>query len=83
MNEDLSRLKDVKIENYIWIIYIGIIVLSWYANSKEKKYILYNDLKSGKEYQNLLVNEGISKELIEQPRFRENFCHIYDVINSF
>ena len=40
MNEDLSRLKDVKIENYIWIIYIGIIVLSWYANSKEKNYIL-------------------------------------------
>ena len=40
MNEDLSRLKDIKIENYIWIIYIGIIVLSWYANGKEKNYIL-------------------------------------------
>lgn len=35
-----------------------------------------------KEYQNLLVNEGISKELIEQPRFRENFCHIYDMLNN-
>ena len=38
MNEDLNRLNDIKIENYIWIIYIGIIVLSWYANSKEKFY---------------------------------------------
>lgn len=55
MNDKLDRLNDIKIENFIWIIYIGIIILSWYANSKEKKYILYNDLKSGKEYQNLLI----------------------------
>lgn len=40
MNEDLNRLKDIKVENYIWIIYIGIIVLSWYANSKEKDFII-------------------------------------------
>lgn len=52
MNEDLSRLKDIKIENYIWIIYIGIIVLSWYANGKEKNYIL---TKSKKEYQWLMI----------------------------
>ena len=48
MNEDLSRLKDIKIENYIWIIYIGIIVLSWYANGKEKNYILTKSEKSKK-----------------------------------
>lgn len=35
-----------------------------------------------KEYQNLLINEEIPKELIEQPRFRENFCHIYDMLNN-
>jgi uncharacterized membrane protein len=55
MNEKLDRLEDIKMENYIWVIYIGIIILSWYANSKEKRYILYNDLKSQKEYQNLLI----------------------------
>ena len=55
MKEKLDRLNDIKIENYIWLIYIGIIILSWYANSKEKKYILYNDQKSKKEYQNLLI----------------------------
>jgi len=55
MNNKLDRLNDIKVENFIWIIYIGIIILSWYANSKEKKYILYNDEKSKKEYQNLMI----------------------------
>lgn len=50
-----ERLKEIKIENEIWIIYIGIIILSWIANSKEKNYLLYNDLKSKKEYQDLLI----------------------------
>jgi len=55
MNEKEERLKDIKTENLIWIVYIGIILLSWYANSKEKKYILYKDEKSKKEYQNLMI----------------------------
>lgn len=55
MNEKEERLKDIKIENFVWVIYIGIIILSWYANSKEKKYILYNDEKSKKQYQNLMI----------------------------
>lgn len=55
MNEDLSRLKDIKIENYIWIIYIGIIVLSWYANSKEKDFIINKNENSKKEYQSLMI----------------------------
>ena len=55
MNDKLKRLENIKIENIVWIIYIGIIILSWYANSKEKKYLLYNDLLSKKEYQNLLI----------------------------
>ena len=55
MNNKLDRLEDIKKENIVWIIYIGIIILSYYANSKEKKYILYNDEKSKKEYQNLMI----------------------------
>ena len=55
MNEDLNRLKDIKVENYIWIIYIGIIVLSWYANSKEKDFIIYKNENSKKEYQALMI----------------------------
>ena len=55
MNDRLDRLEDIKIENFIWVIYIGIIILSWYANSKEKNFILYNDEKSRQEYQRLLI----------------------------
>lgn len=55
MNRKLDRLQDIRIENYIWVIYIIIIFISWYANSKEKKFILYNDEVSRWEYQNLLV----------------------------
>lgn len=55
MNNKLDRLEDIKIENFVWIIYIGIIILSWYANSKEAKFILYNDEKAKKEYQNLMI----------------------------
>ena len=55
MNRKLDRLQDIRIENYIWVIYIIIIFISWYANSKEKKFILYNDEASRREYQNLIV----------------------------
>ena len=55
MNRKLDRLQDIRIENYIWVMYIIIIFISWYANSKEKKFILYNDEVSRREYQNLLV----------------------------
>ena len=55
IKDRMDKLEDIKIENFIWVIYIGIIFLSWYANSKEKKYLLYDDLLSKKEYQNLLI----------------------------
>ena len=54
-NEKIERLKDIKVENIVWVIYIGIIFLSFYANSKEKKYILYNDNIAKKEYQNIMI----------------------------
>lgn len=50
-----DRLKDIKIENFVWLVYIFIIILSYYANYKEKNFILYNDEKSKREYQNLLI----------------------------
>lgn len=53
--EKKEKLKDIEIENNIWIIYIVIIILSWYANYKEKKYILYDDSIAMKEYQNIMI----------------------------
>ena len=50
-----DKIKEINIENIIWIIYIGIIILSWYSNSLEKKYFLYNDLNCKEKYQKTLI----------------------------
>ena len=50
-----NKLKEIKIENFIWIIYIGIIILSFYSNNLEKKYFLYNDLDSKERYQKIMI----------------------------
>ena len=53
--ELFERLKEIKIENYIWIIYVIIIIASWYANSLEKKFFINNDELSKKKYQDLTI----------------------------
>lgn len=55
MNEINDRLKDIKIEEFIWIVYIGIIILSFYSNSLEKKYFLYNDKVSREKYRKIMI----------------------------
>ena len=56
MNNDVnSKLKQIKIEDFIWLVYIGIIFLSWYDNYLEKNYYLYNDLESKKKYRTVLI----------------------------
>ena len=55
MNEIEERLKQLKIEDFIWLIYIGIIFLSWYSNSLEKKYFVCNDLESKEKYHNIII----------------------------
>lgn len=50
-----DKLKQLKIENFIWIVYIGIIIMSWYANNLEKNFFLYNDLKSKEEYRKVMI----------------------------
>lgn len=50
-----EKLKQLKIEDFIWLIYIGIIFLSWYSNSLEKKYFLYNDIISKEKYRKIII----------------------------
>lgn len=50
-----ERLQEIKIEDYIWVIYIIIIILSWYANSKEEDYLINNNNKSKEEYRNIMI----------------------------
>ncbi|MGM9878827.1 MAG: hypothetical protein ACI31R_02245 [Bacilli bacterium] len=55
-SEELNKkLKQLKVEDFIWLIYIGIIILSWYSNTFERKYFIYNDHKSKEKYRNLTI----------------------------
>ncbi len=57
MNSDElnKRINQINIENFIWIIYIGIIFMSWYSNFLEKKYFIYNDLNSKEKYRKIII----------------------------
>ena len=50
-----NKIKQTRIEDYIWIIYIGIIILSWYSNNLERKYFILNDIKSKDEYKRVIT----------------------------
>lgn len=55
-NEELSRkLKQLKTEDFIWVIYIGIIFMSWYSNNLERNYFIYNDLISKEKYRKIMI----------------------------
>ena len=50
-----EKLKTLNTEDYIWLIYIGIIFMSWYSNSLERKYFTENDIESKTKYQKIMV----------------------------
>ena len=54
-NELNNKLKELNIEDFIWVIYIGIILLSWYSNSLERKYYINNDNISKEEYRKIII----------------------------
>lgn len=57
MNQKEKILKTIKIENYIWILYLVLIGLSFYANFEEEKYFKYDDLEAKEKYRktNIIV----------------------------
>jgi ABC-type Mn2+/Zn2+ transport system permease subunit len=50
-----KKIKQLNIEDFIWIIYIGIIFLSYYSNSLERNYYLTNNIKSKEKYRKILI----------------------------
>lgn len=48
-------LRTIKIENYIWIIYLVIIFLSFIANKEEVNYFINNDMQSKSNYRKLII----------------------------
>lgn len=56
ISEDLEkRLNELRTEEFIWIIYIGIIVFSFYSNSLERDYFITGNLESRNKYRNTLI----------------------------
>ena len=55
MQDKIDILKKLDIENFIWIIYIILILLSIYSNKYEKKYYLNNDIKAKENYRKLNI----------------------------
>lgn len=57
MNNKEKLLKNIKIEDYIWIINAFIVVFALLSNNYERDYIINNNLKSKKIFKN--INIGI------------------------
>jgi len=54
MNNNISkRLKQINIENNIWLIYIIIIGLSFYSNKLEKDYFINHNINSKETYREI------------------------------
>ena len=55
MNLD-NRINELKNEELIWIVYIGIIIFSFLSNYYEKKYLLNNnDIRSKNIYRRIMI----------------------------
>ena len=56
MNDSLlEKIKQLRFEECVWILYIGIIAYSFYSNHLEKHYYLYHDSYSKKKYRESLI----------------------------
>ena len=50
-----SKLRQLDIEDFIWLIYIGIIFMSWLANHLECDYFINNNSECKEEYRKILI----------------------------
>lgn len=73
---NIERIKKIDIENNIWIIYLGIIFLSFLGNSYEKDYFFTNNQNSKSIYRKLNITVFIILILVYS--YFEN-----DAIKSF
>jgi hypothetical protein len=55
MKELNDRLRQLDNEDFIWIIYVGIIVLSFYSNFLERRYFVFGDLKCKDRYRRVMI----------------------------
>ena len=50
-----KKLKQLDIEDFIWLIYIGIIFMSWYSNSLERNYFTTGNEESKDKYRTIMI----------------------------
>lgn len=53
--ETEERLKQIQAENYVWVIYIFLIILCFISNYYEKDYFITNNQISKEKYRNILI----------------------------
>lgn len=54
-NEIENKINQINTEDKIWIIYIGIIFLSWYANELERNYFKNNNNYCKEKYRQVMI----------------------------
>lgn len=56
MSNDIEkRLKEIKIENIVFLIFIFLILMGYYANNREVDYFINNNHNSKKAYYNTMI----------------------------
>ncbi len=56
MNSEIDdKLRQIRIEDFIWVIYIGIIALSYYSNYLERRYYVSGNLQSKDKYRSIII----------------------------
>ena len=56
MNKEvITRLKELNIEDFIWLIYLGIIFFSYYSNHLERLYFLSNKKEYKEKYRKIMI----------------------------
>ena len=70
-----DKLRQLRIEDFIWVIYIGIIALSYYSNYLERNYFIFNDKCCKYRYRNIMI-------LIFSILIIIYFYFLYDSYNS-
>lgn len=55
MDDIAKKLENLRTEEVVWIIYIGIIIYSFYSNYLERKYFLSGDASYKDKYRQTLI----------------------------
>lgn len=55
MNEKEELLEKIKIENWIWILYLFLIGFSFYSNYLETEYIKTNNVEAKEKYRRSII----------------------------